>query len=164
MDMANLDWAFLGVLGFSFLVGAWRGLVFEVVSLIGWVVAFFMAQAFAVDMAMRLPLEGFSPDLRYAAGFVLVFVLAIFASSLAAWLLGKFVQALGLRPADRVLGALFGVLRGAVLLMVLAVVAGMTSLNQAPWWRDSQGAPWVDQALQGLKRMVPPEWGRHLPS
>lgn len=162
--MANLDWVFLGVLAFSLVVGAWRGLVFEVVSLIGWVAAFFVAQWWALDMAVRLPLAGLAPDLRYAAGFVAVFVLAVFAASLVAWLLGKLVQALGLRPADRVLGALFGVLRGGVLLMVVAVVAGMTSLNQADWWRDSQGAPWVEQALQGLKRMVPPDWGRHLPS
>ena len=164
MHMAKLDWVFLAVLGFSFMVGAWRGLVFEVVSLIGWVIAFFLAQWFAVEMAMLLPLEGFAPDLRYAAGFVLVFVMSVFAASFAAWLLGKLVQALGLRPADRILGALFGVLRGAVLLMVFVVVAGMTSLNQSDWWRESQGAPWVDQALQGLKRMVPAEWGRHLPS
>ncbi len=164
LQMANLDWVFLGILAFSLCVGAWRGFVFEALSLMGWVAAFFLAQWFAQDIAAYLPLAGWAPSLQYAAGFVAVFVVAIFVAGFLAWLLGKLVQAMGLRPVDRVLGALFGVLRGGVLLVVVAVVAGMTSINQADWWRNSQGAPWVDQAVQGLKRVAPPEWGRYLPS
>ena len=77
--MAALDWIFAAVLLASMLVGAWRGLVFEVLSLVGWVVSFFVAQWFAEDMAALLPMGESAEALRYAAGFVVVFVASVFA-------------------------------------------------------------------------------------
>ena len=76
--MAALDWIFLGVLVASLVIGAWRGLVFEVLSLLGWVVSFFVAQWFAEDMAALLPMGESAEALRYAAGFLVVFVASVF--------------------------------------------------------------------------------------
>jgi membrane protein required for colicin V production len=162
--MAALDWVFVVVLLASMLIGAWRGLVFEVLSLLGWVVSFFLAQWFAVDMAALLPLGDSADAVRYAAGFVMVFVLAVFACGFVTWLVKQLVDSIGLRPADRSLGALFGVLRGLVLLLTVAVVAGMTSLHETAWWNESQGAPVLTEVLRGLKPALPEEFGRYLPS
>ena len=162
--MAALDWIFAAVLLASMLVGAWRGLVFEVLSLVGWVVSFFVAQWFAEDMAALLPMGGSAEALRYAAGFVVVFVASVFACGFLTWLAKKLVDAIGLRPADRTLGAAFGVLRGVVLLLAVAVVAGLTPLHEALWWQESQGAPVLAEVLRGLKPALPEEFGRHLPS
>ena len=131
--MVALDWIFAAVLLASMLIGAWRGLVFEVLSLMGWVASFFVAQWFAEDMAALLPMGQSAEALRYAAGFVVVFVGAVFACGLLTWLAKKLVDAIGLRPADRALGALFGVLRGMVLLLAAAVVAGLTPMGDAGW-------------------------------
>lgn len=162
--MAPLDWIFVAVLLGSMLIGAWRGLVFEVLSLLGWVVSFFVAQWFAEDMASLLPMGSSAGSLRYAAGFVAVFVGSVFACGFLSWLAKKLVEAIGLRPADRTLGAVFGVLRGVVLLLAVAVVAGLTPLHEALWWQESQGAPVLAEVLKGLKPALPEEFGRHLPS
>ncbi|MCI5068671.1 CvpA family protein [Acidovorax sp.] len=162
--MVALDWIFAAVLLASMLIGAWRGLVFEVLSLMGWVASFFVAQWFAEDMAALLPMGQSAEALRYAAGFVVVFVGAVFACGLLTWLAKKLVDAIGLRPADRALGALFGVLRGMVLLLAAAVVAGLTPMGDAGWWQESQGAPILAEVLRGLKPALPEEFGRHLPS
>ena len=162
--MAPLDWMFVAVLLASMLIGAWRGLVFEVLSLLGWVVSFFVAQWWADDMAALLPMGESAGSLRYAAGFAVVFVASVFVCGFLTWLAKKLVEAIGLRPADRTLGAVFGVLRGLVLLLAVAVVAGLTPLRDAAWWQESRGAPVLAEVLRGLKPALPDEFARHLPS
>ena len=78
--MAVLDWIFLAVLLASMLIGAWRGLVFEVLSALGWLLAFVAAQWWADDVAAWLPLASIEQAaVRYAAGFAVVFVMLVFA-------------------------------------------------------------------------------------
>ena len=161
--MAALDWIFAALLLVSMLVGAWRGLVYEVLSLLGWVAAFVVAQWLAADAAAMLPLGDASETLRYAAGFILVFVASLFACGFLAWLAKKLVDAVGLRPVDRTLGAFFGVLRGLLVLLVLVVMAGLTQLHQAAWWQESQGATLLSGLLKELRPVLPDELGRHLP-
>lgn len=156
------DWALMAVLALSLLVGLWRGLVFEVLSLLGWIAAFFVAQWFAPDVAAWLPLSTASPPVRFAAAFVLTFVGAVFVAGLIAALVKKLVAAVGLRPVDRVLGGLFGLVRGIVLLLVATVAIEMTPLHTSAWWQESRGAPWLSAALQGLKPALPAQFARYL--
>ncbi|MGH6625722.1 MAG: CvpA family protein [Burkholderiaceae bacterium] len=161
--MAVLDWVFLLVLLVSLMLGAWRGLVYEMMSVLAWVAAFLLAQWWAPEAAARLPLGGASESVRYAAGFVTVFVAAVFAGGLLAWLTKKLVEAMGLRPADRTLGAAFGVLRGLILLLAATVVMHMTPLKTSPWWQESEGAGALTAALKGLKPVLPQEFVKYLP-
>jgi len=162
--MHALDWIFLVVLGASLLIGAWRGLIFELFSLAGWVAAFFAAQWFAADVGQRLPVAGGEGALSYAAGFAVVFVIAVFVFGLVAWLAKKMIEAIGLRPADRSMGALFGLVRGGVLLLVVAVIVGLTPLRDEAWWEESQGAYVLTQVLESLRPALPQEFGSLLPS
>jgi membrane protein required for colicin V production len=161
--MATLDWVVLALLGLSFLVGAWRGLMFEVLSVLSWVAAFVLAQWLGPEVAAWLPMEGAAEPLRFAAGFVLVFVAAVFAGGLLAWLTRKLVEAVGLRPADRALGALFGLVRGLVLVLALAVVVNMTALRSSGWWSESVTADLATAALRGMKPVLPEPFGQYLP-
>jgi membrane protein required for colicin V production len=161
--MAALDWVFVTVLAGSLLLGAWRGLVYEVLSVAGWIAAFVLAQWFAADAAAWLPMGRSGDALRHAAGFVLVFVAAAFAAGLLAWLVKKMVEAVGLRPIDRTLGAAFGLVRGAVLLLAAAVVINMTPLQTGGWWTESRGAGVATAVLRGLKPVLPDRFGQYLP-
>ncbi len=163
MDLAPLDWVFVAVLAVSFVVGAWRGLVYEVLSVLSWIAAFVVAQWLAPDAAALLPVERAPEAGRYAVGFVVVFIAVVFAGGLLAWLTKKLVDSVGLRPIDRGLGALFGLLRGAVLLLVVAIVINMSPARRAVWWTESTGAQWSLATLKGLKPMLPEQFGRYLP-
>ena len=156
------DWVLLTVLLLSMLVGVWRGLVFEVLSVLGWVAAFFAAQWLAPSVADMLPMATASLSMRFAAAFVLTFVAAVFAAGLLASLMRKLVSAAGLRPADRALGALFGLVRGVILLLAVTVAIDMTPLKASGWWQASLGAPVLTGVLNGLKPLLPLQFASYL--
>jgi membrane protein required for colicin V production len=161
--LAPLDWVFVAVLLASFLLGVLRGLVYEVLSVLSWLAAFVLAQWLAPQAGNWLPMGAAAEPVRYAAGFALVFVLALFAGGLVAWGMRKLVEAAGLRPVDRALGAAFGLVRGVVLLLAAAVVVNMTPLRSAAWWTESMGADVSTTALRGLKPVLPERFGQFLP-
>jgi membrane protein required for colicin V production len=163
VSIAPLDWVVGGVLLLSLLLGAWRGLVYEVLSVLGWFAAFMLAPWLAPDAAAWLPMGGASEAVRYAAGYVLVFIGVLFASGLTAWLTSKLVAAVGLRPIDRTLGALFGMVRGVLLVLALAVVVLLTPLKTAGWWTGSITSGIATAGLRGLKPLVPEAFGQYLP-
>lgn len=161
--MSWLDWAFLLVLLLSILLGIWRGLVYEVLSVAGWVIAFFAAQAYAGTVAEWLPMEDFAPALRLAAGFALVFIATAFACGLVSWLVKKMVASVGLRPVDRVLGGAFGVARGVLILLGLTVVVSMTPMHLEPAWQVSPVAAVLSQTIAAIKPALPEALGQYLP-
>jgi len=162
MDFAVVDIVLVSVLLISIVIGAWRGLLYEVLSVFGWVAAFFLAQWFAVDVASWLPLGTDTPEpLRYAAGFALVFVAVAFAAGLLAWLVKQLVESVGLRPVDRTLGAVFGLLRGLIILLALGLVVAMTPLHQHAQWQASRGAGLLDASLKTLSPLLPAELASH---
>ncbi len=160
--MPALDWIFASVLLLSMLLGAWRGLVYEVLSLASWIAALVLAQWLALDVAQRLPLGGSSEMVRYAAGFVLVFIAAVMAGGLMAALFKKLMATVGLRPVDRALGAIFGLTRGVLLLLLSTALVGLTSLKASAAWQDSMGVGVAQAALQGIRPALPPDLDRFL--
>ena len=162
MAELSLDLLLLAVLVVSMLLGAWRGLVFEVLSLLGWVLAFYAAQYAAPAVAVSLPAVVVGEPVRYAAAFILVFVIAAFVAGLFTHLLKKMVQAVGLRPVDRSLGVVFGLLRGVVLLLAVTVVVNMTALKSSAIWQASIGAGWLTSALGYLQPLLPAPFSAYL--
>lgn len=161
--MSWLDWALLAVLVVSALVGLWRGLVYEVLSVAGWVLAFVLAQAWAEPASRLLPMEVAAEPLRLAAGFALVFIAVAFAAGLLSWLIKKVVESVGLRPVDRVLGGVFGVVRGLVILLGITLVVSMLPLSAQAGWQASPVAQTLSASLHTLKPLLPDAVSRHLP-
>ena len=121
-----VDWSLVAVLALSIAVGLWRGLVFELLSLVGWVAAYVAAQVFAATVAPMLPIGTPGGALNQGAAFALVFVAALIVWALASRLLRLLIHATPLQLIDRVLGGGFGLLRGAVLLLAVATVVSLT--------------------------------------
>jgi membrane protein required for colicin V production len=159
-----LDWIVLAVLAASVLLGLWRGLVYEVLSVLNWIAAFVVAQWLAPRAADWLPLTHAGGSLRYAAGFVVVFIAALFIGALLAWLVRMVVEAVGLRPVDRALGGVFGLVRALVIVLAAAVVVNLTGLKSGRWWKDSMTAGVATAALRGLKPVVPGRFAPWLPA
>jgi membrane protein required for colicin V production len=162
--MPALDWIFLAVLLASLALGFWRGLVYEVLSAASWVAAFLLAQWLGPALAVKLPMSGAAEPVRVAAAFVIVFVASVFVGSLLAVLARKLLSLLGLAPADRTLGALFGLTRGLVILLSVALVVSLTPLKNASWWEESTGARMSTAVLKGLRPVLPEKFGSYLPS
>lgn len=162
--MPTLDWIFLSVLAASMLLGAWRGLVSEILSLLGWIAAFMLAQWYAPQAAAWLPVAGAAAPLQYAAGFVVVFVATVFTAGIVAFGARGLISAVGLRPSDRLLGAGFGLMRGVLLLVAVTVVVSITPLKNSKDWQASQGVLVAKLILNGLKPILPPQFGSYLSS
>jgi membrane protein required for colicin V production len=157
MDIA-LSWVDLGlafVLLLSVAVGLWRGLVFEVMSLAGWVVAYFAAAPLSTVVAGWLPEGKFGPAVEHLAALVLAFVLILLIWSLVSRLIKTLVQASPLSVLDRLGGAGFGALRGCLVVLLLVLVVGATPFAESRTWRASQAAPVLTGVLHDLAPLLP---------
>jgi membrane protein required for colicin V production len=159
-----VDLALVGVLALSVVVGLVRGFVFEVLSVLGWVAAYFVAQWLSPQVAAFVPIGTAGSALNQGAAFALTFIAALILWGLAARLVRLLISATPLSMPDRVLGAGFGALRGVIVLLALATVVALTPAVRAPAWRASYGAAWLDVMLQELKPVLPNEVAQHLPS
>ncbi len=159
-----VDLTLLAVLTVSVVVGLWRGLVFELMSLVGWVVAYVAAQAWSSLLAPHLPVGAPGSALQQGAAFALTFLAVLIAWAMLARLARLLVHATPLTFIDRVLGAGFGLLRGAVLLLAVSTVVAFTPAARSQPWQDSVGAAWLGAALQGLRPVLPDDVSRHLPA
>ena len=149
LAMATLDWIVLGVLALSLAVGAWRGLVYELLYGVGWVVAFFITRLLVPQLAaaVRPYASSWSPTVLYAAVFIVLFIALVFAWGLVGVLAQKLGQMGGLGPVDRVLGACFGAVRGVVVLLVLTLAVQAGRWHSDGWWSQSYAGPRLQQVL-----------------
>jgi len=158
-----VDWVLLAVLGLSVLVGVFRGLVFELMSLAGWVVAYVAAIWFAPQAAPHLPVGTPGSALNHSAALLACFVAALVVWGLIARLVRMMIAATPLTVPDRVLGAAFGALRGLVLLLAVATIVTLTPAAQSALWKQSVGAQWLAITLQGLRPLLPTALAQWLP-
>jgi membrane protein required for colicin V production len=155
--MTAFDYAVLAVVGVSVMVGLWRGVVSEIQALAAWVAAFFAARAEAPEVANWLAGRVAEPALRMAAAYALVVVAVLLVFAIARWLIALMLNAVGLGLLDRLLGGAFGVLRGAVVVFMAVLVAGMTPLPKADWWRDAMLSQPLETAVIAAKPWLPAE-------
>ena len=154
--MTWVDYAVFGVILISIAWGLWRGLVREVMSLVGWVIAFLAATLFAAPLSALVPASVSRPELRLLIAFVAIFFATLALAMVAALLLSKVVKAAGLGSIDRTLGALFGLLRALLIVLVMAIAAGFTSLPASAAWKDSLVGDKLGAAAGLLKDWLPP--------
>ena len=156
-----LDIAVGAVVALSLGLGLWRGLTREVLSLLGWVLAFYLAQSQAARVSPWLPIE--ADGLRMAVAFVLIMLLVLVGVAVVLWMAKALITVVGLGWLDRILGGLFGFLRATVLLTAATAALALTPMQNGAWWQDSHSGPLLSQFLVWAKPLLPAEFGKYLP-
>ena len=159
-----VDLALLSLLVISVLLGAWRGLVFELMTIAGWLVAYAASPFVAPFIEGLLPAEKIGPALIHAVGLVLAFILVLLIWGLGAKLIRALIHATPLGVLDRLGGAAFGVLRAALLALLATVIVDMTTAVRSRPWTESQIAPWLQATLAQVKPLLPAALHDYIPA
>lgn len=157
-----IDIALLVILGLSAVMGLWRGLVTEVMSLAVWIGAGWLAFAAGPAVAAMFEPNIDSPTARWALGYASVFLAALMVGALLVWLIQRLVKGTGLSGTDRLLGLGFGLARGAFIGCLLVLVAGFTPLPQEAAWRASPLVPGFSRGAAWLGQWLPEALAEHL--
>lgn len=162
--MTGFDFALLGILGASTLLGIIRGLIKELLSLVAFGLAFIAAIWWGPALAGINLLNWISHEyLRLGVSYAALFVATLLTVGLVNMAMAAMIKTTGLSPADRGLGAMFGLVRGLLLVLVLVVIAGYTPLPQETWWKQAMFSKQVVTVIQQLKAKVPEPLDQWLP-
>lgn len=160
--MTLFDYAVLLVIGLSVLLSVLRGMVREVLALAGWVLAFVAANMFAADLASMLPAAVSGESVRLLVAFAALFVVTLLITGLVSMLASELVKSLGLGVPDRVLGALFGLARGLLIVMIVVLLAGLTSAPRQPFWRQAVLSGPLETIAIAIKSWLPRELSKRI--
>ena len=157
-----VDVVIAGVLAVSVLIGLWRGLVAEVLSLAIWVGSIWVAWAFGPRMAALFEHSIRAPELRLLAGYGVCLVAVLIVGALVKAVFQRLVAGSGLSGPDRALGVLFGFGRGVLLVALMVFLLGLTPVTREPWWRQSMLLPNFQTVAIAIGQHLPASASRYL--
>jgi len=160
--MTVFDYAVLAIVALSILLSVIRGLVREILALLAWVAAFVVANLFGGRVAALLPAQIPSEELRLLAGFVGIFFVVLLLMSLVSIAVSGLVKNAGLGAEDRILGGVFGLARGVLILLVLVLLAGLTPLPKEPVWRNAVFSQPLEALAMAVKIWLPGDLSRRI--
>jgi membrane protein required for colicin V production len=149
------DYLVLFVLLASVVISTMRGLVKEILSLVSWVVAFVVANAYGATLAPMLPTMIPGEAVRLMVAFVALFLGVRILMGLLSLAVDALVKASGLSLADRGLGGLFGLARGIVFVLFAVILCGMTSIPQQDFWKQALLSPLAETGARTVKPFLP---------
>lgn len=157
LSLAELDWAFIIIIVVSTMIGISRGMIREFFALVGWIAAALISVAFSEKLGNALPFVGSAgPLTRTILAFVVIVVSTVFVTRL----IGKLVQGIFERTTieaeDRLLGSVFGFVRGCVIVGLIVLFAGSTEYCSSQiWWRDSLMVPTAEKIINWTAPYLP---------
>ncbi len=160
--MTIFDYLVLFVLSASVVISTLRGLVKEILSLVGWVVAFVAANAYGATLAPMLPSMIPGESVRLMVAFVALFLGTRILMGLLSMAVDALVKASGLSLADRGLGGLFGLARGIVIVLFAVILAGMTAIPQQDFWKHALLSPMAEAGARTVKPFLPAALTQHV--
>ena len=160
--MTIFDYLVLFVLATSVLISMMRGLIKEILSLVSWVVAFVIANAYGATLAKFLPEAVPGEAIRLLLAFVLLFIGVRILMGLLGMTVDALVKVTGMSLADRTLGSLFGLARGLVIVLTAVILCGMTSIPQQSFWKNALLSPFAEQGARAIKPYLPAAYAQHV--
>ncbi len=160
--MIWIDYILLAIILVSALLSLWRGFVREALSLASWIAAMWIALVFFHDLADWLARWIETPSVRDVVAFGVLFIVTVMVGGLISYLAGQLVAKTGLTATDRVLGVVFGVARGIVIIAVMVLLAGLTALPQDPWWQQSLLLGHFQELALWIKSFLPEDIARNI--
>jgi membrane protein required for colicin V production len=151
--MNPLDYTIIGIFIVSVILGVMRGAIYEILSVLGWPLAFFASKYLAPQCAEFLPISTTLP--RASLAYVVVFIAALLVWAVLVWLLCHFVKLIGLGAIDSTLGAMFGLLRGALLVLAMIWGLGMTNVPEHRLWREARFSKTAEEVAVQTKDWLP---------
>ena len=152
VNFTAVDWTIIVVLGLSILLSLWRGFVREAVSLAGWIAAFVIANMFVGEVAIFLQQWIANVTGRYVAAYALLFAGTLVVAGIVGKLSAQVVRVTGLTLLDRLLGTVFGFIRGIIIVLVAVyVVRQLAPAQNVLWLDESQLMPYVDMLGQWVQ-------------
>ncbi len=132
------DYIIIGIIVISAIISIIRGFVREGMSLAGWIVAVWVSLEFADKASVVFEGAIDTPSLRVGVTFFLLFISVLIISTLVNHQIGKFIHSAGLSGLDRLIGVLFGTIRGMLIVTVFVILLGMTAMPETSWWVESE--------------------------
>lgn len=160
--MTAFDIAVLAIVAISTLLAFLRGIVREIIALVAWIAALIVAVRYGSDFAGLFTGIDVSPAVKQVVAFSIVFFAVLIAGGFIAMLLSRAVRAVGLGVVDGLLGGVFGVARGMVVVLLGILVCGLTSLPKNEWWQNAALAPPLTAAALQFRDWLPPAWAGRL--
>ena len=151
------DIAILTIIGISAVISLFRGFVREALSLAGFALAVWISISFYNQAADLLINYVTIPTARRVLGFVGLFVISLLVAGIINHLIGKLIDKAGLTGTDRVLGVIFGAIRGVAVVAVFVVMAGLTQVPRDLWWQESTFMTHFETLAYLSVRFLPPD-------
>ena len=156
------DYVVIAIVCVSVVLSVMRGFVKEVLGLVGWVAAFVAAmtlsEPFSHLMVANIPDE----RVRAIVAFLGVFFATLLLMAFIAWMFSRLIKTAGLGLEDRVLGGVFGVARGLLVVMILVLLAGLTNLPKQPAWTNAALSPPLEALAKTMKPWLPQSLSRYI--
>jgi len=157
MAIAWIDVVIISLVVLSAILSLFRGFVKEALALITWLVALWVAMAFYEELAAWLSQWVAVPSAQKVTAFALLFICVLLLGAMVNYLAGKLVDKTGLTGTDKMLGMVFGIARGAVIVAILVLLAGLTPVPQDPWWQDSRFLGYFEELAMWMRDFLPSE-------
>ena len=157
------DYAIISVIGLSLLISFVRGFVREALSLVTWIAAVWIAWHFYVDLANLLTNVIQTPSFRLIASFAILFIATLFVGAFVNYLLAQLIDNTGLGGTDRMLGIIFGAVRGLLVVTIIIMLARLTPLPKDDWWKNSLLIPRFESLELWMRDILPSSVLEHLP-
>ncbi len=173
MDLSWIDIGIAVILLISVAIAIFRGFVKEAISLASWIIAIWLAITFSNQVALFLPSsideatinfgknELEASKLRVGIAFILIVIGTLIAGSLLNYIFSQITQTRALRGIDRILGAFFGIARGGAVVVIVILIASLTSFPRSDTWKSSRLLPPFESVARKVIDIMPPEYSKY---